>query len=188
MSGARIDWQGVVLPEAVAIVQSYDTGVTLRQLFYRLVSMELIPNKTTTYKTLSRVTAQARRRGKFPALLDRTRGVSQPRSFESPEAARESLRETYRRDRTKGQPWQIFLGVEKHGLMAQLHAWFDVFGFPMFALGGYASETLAHDVHMSVFHDPRPSVLIYAGDFDPSGQDIPRDFQERAGADRISLG
>jgi hypothetical protein len=30
----RIDWRGSVLPHAVGIVESYDTAVTLRQLFY----------------------------------------------------------------------------------------------------------------------------------------------------------
>ena len=56
-------------PVNTAIVQSYSTGVTLRQLFYRLVSALLLPNTQSAYKRLSSVTAEARRRGEFPELV-----------------------------------------------------------------------------------------------------------------------
>jgi len=53
MSADRIDW-AVVIPVAAAIVRSYDTSVTLRQLHYRLVSDPSLgyPNTTTAYKAL----------------------------------------------------------------------------------------------------------------------------------------
>jgi hypothetical protein len=47
--------------------------VTLRQLFYRLVSAQVIPNSQAAYKRLSSLTAEARRNGDFPALIDRGR-------------------------------------------------------------------------------------------------------------------
>ena len=48
---AKIDWP-YVLNEARSIVASYETPVTLRQLFYRLVSRLLIPNTQNAYKAL----------------------------------------------------------------------------------------------------------------------------------------
>ena len=39
------------------------TSVTLRQLFYRLVSAQVIPNSQGAYKRLSALTAEARREG-----------------------------------------------------------------------------------------------------------------------------
>ena len=49
----NLRWPPIVA-EAARIVESYeDTGVTLRQLFYRLVAAELLPNTTTAYSTLS---------------------------------------------------------------------------------------------------------------------------------------
>ena len=68
MSGARLQW-GPIFDQAAAIVASYDTPVTLRQLFYRLVTATVIPN-SSAYKTLSNRTAEARREGWFPALAD----------------------------------------------------------------------------------------------------------------------
>ncbi len=37
--GARLDWPPII-DRAAQIVASYDTGVTLRQLFYRLVAAQ----------------------------------------------------------------------------------------------------------------------------------------------------
>jgi hypothetical protein len=56
----RIQW-GQVLVHAAEIVRSYDTGVTLRQLFYRLVADGTLPNRQQAYKTLSARTTEARR-------------------------------------------------------------------------------------------------------------------------------
>jgi len=175
----RIDWQGVVLPRAVEIVQSYSTGVTLRQLFYRLVSEGLIPNRQTYYKTLSSVTAEARRQHQFPNLLDRTRRIHEDRSFSDTNEALSWLQQIYRRDRTEGQAWKIYIGVEKHGLVEQLRSWFGPLGLPIISLGGYSSQTYVDEVAADVSADGRSAVLLYAGDFDPSGEDIPRDFVYR---------
>src|SRR3546814_7381441 len=68
----RIDWP-TVLAEAKAIVESYTTGVTLRQLFYRLVANQTLVNTSSAYKSLSSRTAQARRDDVFPDLIDRGR-------------------------------------------------------------------------------------------------------------------
>lgn len=38
-----------LLEKAAVIVESYDTFVTLRQLFYRLVAAQLLPNTLNAY-------------------------------------------------------------------------------------------------------------------------------------------
>jgi hypothetical protein len=49
------------------IVAGYDTRVTLRQVFYRLVAGQHLPNTQTYYRALSSATAAARRDGTFPS-------------------------------------------------------------------------------------------------------------------------
>ena len=169
-----------ILRRAVEIVNSYDTGVTLRQLYYRLVSEGLMPNRQQSYKTLSAKTAAARREGWFPALIDRTRDIERFDTWESPEHALDWLTKIYRRPRDEGQEWSIYIGVEKHGLTTQLMAWFANLGIPVMALGGYSSQTFVDVVANDVHGQKRKSVLLYAGDFDASGMDIDRDFIERA--------
>jgi hypothetical protein len=176
----RIRWQPV-LATARAIVSEYDTPVTLRQLFYRLVAAQELPNTTTAYKSLSDRTAKARRDGDFPDLIDTTRTIDRPASFASPHEAQAWLRSIYRRDRTENQDVSVFLGVEKRTMVAQLRSWFGEEGLPVLPLGGYASQSYVDVVRRDACRHGRPAVLLYAGDFDPSGEDIRRDFIERVG-------
>lgn len=174
----EIDWQNVVA-HAKKFVESHETGVTLRQLYYHIVSAGLIPNKQQAYKTLSMKTAIARRAGEFPPLIDRTRAIELSEWFLDPNDAVSDMLDTYRRDRSEGQEWSIYVGVEKHGMTTQLLHWFSKYGIPVLALGGYSSQTFVDVVRADVERQGRQSVLLYAGDYDPSGMDIDRDFEER---------
>lgn len=179
MPRARYNWP-VILNRAAAIVRSYDSGVTLRQLFYRLVSEEVLPNTRSAYNLLSSHTAQARRDGWFPALVDRGRAIQRLRSYNDPADALRQLAQGYHLDRTAGQKVSIYLGVEKNGLINLLWNWFGAMGISIVALGGYSSQTFVDDIAQDVDRQGRPAVLIYAGDFDPSGEDISRDFISRS--------
>ncbi len=135
---------------------------------------------TAAYKRLSDLTAQARRAGDFPALIDRGRSIRRYRSFASARQGLDWLARIYRLDRTAGQDVSLYLGVEKAGMVVQLQSWFGDLGVPVLALGGYSSQTYVDDVARDARWQDRPAVLLYAGDFDPSGEDIDRDFIERS--------
>jgi hypothetical protein len=173
------DWSGI-LSTAEEIVNSYETGVTLRQLFYQLVSRQLIENTEQRYNYLSTKTAEARRAGWFPDLIDQTSEILVAESFSSPPEALAKLRRSYRRDRTGGQEVSLYLGVEKSAIENQLWDWFgDALGVPILALGGYGSQSYKDQIREHVESQDRPAVLIYAGDHDASGDDIYRDLVER---------
>ena len=176
----RLSWPPIVA-RAADIVRSYDTGVTLRQLFYRLVVEGIIENTRPMFQRLSRYTGEARRAGTFPDLIDPNREIHRYDSFTGPDDALDYLAETYRRDRTEGQEVSLYFCVEKTALVEQLLSWFGDTGIPILALGGYASQSYVKQVATDVGRQGRPAVLLYAGDFDPSGQDIDRDFVERTG-------
>jgi len=175
-----LDWSRIVT-QAAAIVESYDTPVTLRQLFYRLASTQRLPNALTAYKTLSSTTAKARREGRFPDLSDRGRAIYRPACWQSPAEILCAVSRQYRRDRTEHQPCSLYLDVEKNGLVEQLTSWFGAYGVPVLALAGYSSQTYVDEVRKHAQGQHRPAVLIYGGDYDPSGEDIERDFLKRAG-------
>jgi hypothetical protein len=178
------DWP-TILGDAATIVTSYPYLITLRQLHYRLVATGVggYRNDETSYKGLSARTAEARRRGTFPALLDQTREIHRLLSWDDPAAAMTWLADQYRVDRTIGQDWLIVLGGEKATLLAQLSDWFDDLDCPVVLVRGYGSQTYVDDVYDYVSADKRrhdrQAVLIYAGDLDPSGEDILRDFLDR---------
>lgn len=178
MAGPRLKWDEIVL-QAAGIVRSYDTSVTLRQLFYRLVSAQVIPNSTNAYKQLSRTTAVARREGWFPDLIDNTRGIEEPAWWRGANRAVYAIKDQYRRDRTENQEFKIYIAVEKNALRTQLEHWFYEKGLPVLAFGGYPSQTFVNEIMEDIDKTEKPAILIYGGDFDPTGMDILRDFQAR---------
>jgi hypothetical protein len=153
--------------------------LTLRGLFYRLVSEALIPNLDARYKRLSRLTAGRRRDGEFPDLHESVRAIDVPTSWRSPEEALADLRRWYRRDRTETQERTVILGVEKRAQADYLASWFDEYGLPVVAMAGYSSQTLVDRVLRYVAAYDREAVVLYAGDFDPSGEDMLRDLGVR---------
>jgi hypothetical protein len=181
---ARRDWL-IILNHAREVAESYEGRITLRQLYYRLVADGTLANVDSSYKGLSRETAKARREGTFPPLEDRTRRVERQMAFESSEEAREWLRDVYRRDRTQGQAHNVFLGVEKDALAGLVSSWFRERGLGIVAVRGYSSESLCEQLATEAGKDGRPAIMLYAGDFDPTGEDIPRDLAKRLNGIRV---
>jgi hypothetical protein len=174
-----------ILRRAAEIVESYDIRVTLRQLFYRLVSEEVLKNRKGDYDTLSTKTAEARRRDEFPALVEHGRSIRQLPHWSSPQSALDGLARSLTVDRTLSQDYTLVLGVEKNALSDLLSSWFGKLGVPIMPLGGYGSQTLEEDIrelaeeYREIAGEfDRPAVLIYAGDFDASGMNIGEKFIE----------
>jgi hypothetical protein len=153
--------------------------MTLRQLFYRLVADKVLPNLQTYYTRLSHNTAKARRDGTFPDLIDESRDINGGGGDTSPADALRAAADYYTRDHTEGQPYTIVLAVEKRGLLGLLDLWFGELGVIRVASGGFDSQSHIDDLVRTVRRHRRPAVLLYAGDFDPSGEDIERDFIAR---------
>jgi hypothetical protein len=77
----RLHWP-TILDRDAEIVDGYDTPDTLRQLYYRLVADDTLPNLQSDYRRFSEHTAERRRQGAFPDLIDRTSRIEQPFSFD----------------------------------------------------------------------------------------------------------
>jgi hypothetical protein len=196
-------WDAVVreaLREAQSYYQQYGTALTLRGLFYILVSKNIIPNTVTAYHQLSSRLAKARYEGQFPwhLLRDTTRrSIKLEKETQYPDrplSAEELKRilEYYIKHYTNVSinPWEdqkhrVIVVVEKEAL-GDLVARFieEVWGFGVYAvrvIRGYDSAT---DVHLlaetiaSLPENQKP-VILQLGDFDPSGEDIVRDLRER---------
>jgi hypothetical protein len=180
----KYEWRGTVLPAAAAFIESFKTGVTLRQCFYHLATQQLITNTAQDYALLSEWTTRARD-GElgmdFPDFVDNGRRIEEPQTFKSPADARAYLVGIYRRDRQEFADMALYLAVEKAGLVAQLWEAFVDLGIPIMSLGGFASQTLREQVRRRIARDGRPAVLIYAGDFDPAGVRIDRSFVTKIG-------
>ena len=177
----RLDW-ATIIDEGAAIVYSYSTPVTLRQLHYRLVAANVggYENTLGCYKQLSSRTAELRRQDAFPGLADNGRSVARPRFDHDAKGALSTMADNYRLDRTTGQEYQTWLLFEKATLQAQFWAWASPLGLPIAALRGYSSESLESEIFDAMNGDGRPVVVFYVGDLDPEGEDIERNFQDQA--------
>jgi hypothetical protein len=177
-----IRWASV-LPHAASIVESYDGDVTLRQLHYRLLADATIP--VSAYKSLSNRTTRARREGRFPALVDRSRHISRPPAWNGPRDAVTDLSRQYRRDRTEGQEFALYLGCEKDALSALLERWTERYGIPVLIFRGWHSEGYERVINEDLSADGRKSVLLYVGDLDPAGEGIETNVVKYVGFDEV---
>lgn len=197
MTKTYLKWPPIVA-RAETICTAYRPRlVTLRQVFYRLVAEQRIPNTIAAYHSLSDRIVKARRSpAGFPDLLDETRATRNLRqsTVEPLDFARRGIAEMaagYQRHRQDGQAWQVWIGVEKGALAAQVADEFEDLDIPVLVLRGFSSDTYKRIVQRLVRSDPRPSVLFYVGDYDPSGLVIPEDFRVATGCwdryERIAL-
>jgi hypothetical protein len=88
----------------------------------------------------------------------------------------------YRRDRDRSQDKLFLVACEKNGMRsAFIDAFTDPYGIPCLPLGGYASQTYKDRVsgYISRQRRGREAIILYAGDMDPHGFAIERDFARR---------
>ena len=180
---SKIKWQPVIRLSAAWANEVYEQQgyrPTLRQVFYRLVSDQCIPNTEAAYKRLSALTAEARRDGWFPPLADATRSIYTQRSFRDLDDLAGDAAFKFRLDRWATQERLVVIAVEKRGMLTQFQTEFGHYGFPIVPIAGYVSQTIADDLRELVEEDGREAVLLYGGDHDASGLDIERDLIERS--------
>lgn len=193
-----------LVDKALEVAKEYydmhGTALTLRGLFYVLVSRGDIPNTKTAYKHLSNVLAKARYAGRFPwhLIKDATRRkifmestTSYPTAPLSPEDLKRIL-EDYINSYTnvtvnpwKDQPYRVIVVVEKEALADAIEKFTrEVFPFGVYqirVIKGYDSATDIHELAETLELIPRnqKAVILQLGDYDPSGEDIVRDLRER---------
>ena len=191
MDGSPASYDEIV-DAALDIFQQYDTAITLRQLYYRLVSRLLIPNTINSYKRLSRVMVKAREDGDVPVncLEDRSRrGLG--RGDIGYNSAEEYLKKkiTTLQDSWKSftmpmwddQPKNVMISLEKDALSRLVSREANRFSVRTFPTRGYPSFSFVQEMSRYITHQlgGKPTVVLYFGDFDPSGVDIERDLSER---------
>ncbi|MGW1976816.1 hypothetical protein [Streptomyces sp. NPDC001889] len=180
MARVRVRWPAVV-DRAREIVDSYDGGVTPRQVMYRLVPEGALPHTAPMCRRLSAHLARARREGRFPDLIDTVREVHVPPSWDGADAFVARMPGWFRLDRTEGQEHALYVAAEKDPLRRQLTGRLDQTGIPVLVVRGFGSQSSAGVVRDRATADPRDAVLLVVGDFDCSGEDIERDWVARTG-------
>lgn len=167
------------------ILAEYDMPLTLRQVYYRLVAAHVIPNTERAYKNLSARLTDGRRAGRIdPArITDRLREAQRvPCWGDLPDFLR-AVRRSYRREKWTSQPVTVEVWCEKDALAGVLQPIADEHEVTLYVGRGYSSYSAMMDAADRIADAGQRTVVLYFGDFDPSGQDMPRDIRDRLAAD-----
>ncbi len=163
-------------------VQGYT--LTLRQLYYQLVSRDIIPNKQSEYKNISKLLKEGRMSGMvdWDAIEDRLRVPYLPYSNTNPAQAIEDTINQYRLNRQEGQNTYVEVWIEKDALSGFLKPITHKYHVRLLVNRGYGSLTAIHDAYNRFsqhISKGRKTKILYLGDHDPSGVDMIRDIEDR---------
>ncbi len=170
--------------EIITKYQAQGYTLTLRQLYYQLVIENAISNAVTEYQKLSVLLKEGRMSGvvDWDAIEDRLRAPSVPSSWSNPASILNSVIYSYRKYRQEGQDNYIETWVEKDALSGVLKRVTEPLGVPIVVNRGYSSASAMHDAYnrfLEAHHAGQKIVVLYLGDFDPSGLDMIRDIKNR---------
>jgi hypothetical protein len=185
-----------LIEQANNIIGQYEgLKLTVRQIYYRLVASQLIPNSTSSYQKVVKALVYARKQGSvdYDDIEDRTREVHRVESEEYESATSyfngylnyiKRLDENYTLPLWWNQPVKMQVWVEKQALSSLFQAITDKWGVDLVVCRGYPSLTLLHEASVVLNgEDDKDLQIIYFGDFDPSGADIERNVGESLDTD-----
>ena len=160
--------------------------LTLRQLYYVLVTKNLIPNSVESYKALGSLVSDARLAGMmdWDAIEDRGRRPTIPLEFRDLQHRIDLTIANYRLERWAGQNNYVELWVEKDALAGVLAPLAEEHHVTMMVNKGYSSQSALYSSSkrfLEASDEGKDLILFYLGDHDPSGEDMVRDIQTRLG-------
>ena len=180
-----------IIEHGVPIAESYHGNLTLRALHYRLVAAGMT-NDLNHYKKVVSAMIDARWDGllDFEAFLDHERESLGKTDYEetsvdeSVDKAKDSIRfwaNYYRKNRWENQPIYPEVFIEKKALIGVFEGPCKRMNVALNPCKGYPSLTFLNDAAKrfdEAMRNDKECVILYFGDYDPSGEDIPRSIGE----------
>lgn len=113
----------------------------------------------------------AREQGVIPWewIVDETREAERVPSWSDPEAFARVVQASYRRDRWAQQPQVVEVWSEKGTVRGTLAPVLNKYGVTFRVMHGFGSATAIHDAAESTQDHEEPLMVLYVGDWDPSG-------------------
>jgi hypothetical protein len=161
--------------------------ITGRGIGYKLFTAGLIGSMSTNdMQKVYRLLRVAREQETIPWswIVDETRSLERVATWEDPEAYARTVARSYRRDFWDQQPRRVEVWSEKGTIRGVLKPVLDHYAVGFRVMHGFASATAVNDVAED--DDGRDLVVLYVGDFDPSGLfmsvcDLPRRLEQYGG-------
>jgi len=181
-----------ITANALEVLDEYaGTPITVRQLYYQLVAHGMT-NSLNYYKRVVGAMTSARWEGEveFDAFVDRERSAFGETKAESPNldtAVEDAIYQirawanAYYLDRWENQPRYPIVGIEKKALQGVFEGPCSEYDVGLYPMKGYPSLTFLHEIAAvldEALNRGQEPILLYFGDYDPSGEDIPRAIEE----------
>ena len=170
--------------EIIRTYQAQGYRLSLRQLYYQLVSRNIIPNQERSYKNLGNLVSQGRLAGivDWSAIEDRIRTPRKVQEWESPSEIMQAVVRGYTLPRWKAQPRYLELWVEKDALAGVLQPITEQYHITLMVNRGYSSMSAMKEAAERLEDasaEDKEITMLYVGDLDPSGEDMVRDVEDR---------
>ena len=180
-----------ILKNGIPIVQKYSGTLTLRGLHYKLVNLGMT-NNVSHYKKVVSAMIKARWNEElmFSDFVDHDRetiGMTEAERTILEDKVEEAKRQitlwknSYKKNRWENQSIYVEVFIEKKALIGSFKDVCKDNGVALNPCKGYPSLTFLHEASMrfnDAIEDGKEPVIIYFGDYDPSGEDIPRSIQD----------
>ena len=180
-----------ILAEVLVVLGTYPTiTFTLRQMYYRLVAKQVIPNTLNEYKKLSRYMVKARENGEVDddRFEDRARrvlgtgdtGYGSGEKFI--EAQKERFLDSYKHFSYRqwlNQEEYLEVWLEKDALSTLFNQVANPLNVHTCPARGYPSYSYVMKAVERFWRAEKPIVILYFGDYDPSGLNIPENLIKR---------
>lgn len=155
--------------------------MTVRQVFYQLVSWQVIKNTQSMYNQVSTLLVEMRQTGLIPWewIEDRTRAPRQVSMWNGLPDFAETAYNAYRRNVWDDQDTLIEVWLEKDALSGILSQITNEYRVTLNVGRGYDGWSSIHEAGVRYIEWGKPVVILYFGDFDPSGVDMVRSLEER---------
>lgn len=159
-----------------------DHPMTVRQVYYQLVSRQVIENNRASYQAVSNILVDARKTGAIPWewIEDRLRRPRSVPMWDDPASFADACVRAYRRDVWSTQNGMVECWLEKDALSGIFEGILDPFGVTLCVGRGYDGWDSIHNA-AERYGDGDGVTVLYFGDFDPSGEDMVRSLRERLG-------
>jgi hypothetical protein len=170
--------------EAVlGLTVEYDV-MTVRQVFYQLVSRGIVPkSENGGYRPVQDQVLKMRREGWLPwwFIADGTRWMRKPKTYSSAQDAIREMHRTYRRNLWASQDVRIEVWLEKDALAGVVNEVTEAWDVPLMVSRGMASATFLYNAGQAIrnaWEDEDAETYIYClYDFDAAGRRAARNIE-----------
>jgi hypothetical protein len=171
------------LDDAIVAAVEADAPVTLRGVYYRVVSAGAVDKTELGYRAVGRRLLDLRRQGRvsYADITDGTRWITAPTTYDSVDEMLLSAARQYRRSLWSRSAELVEVFTEKDAISGVLLPVTNAWDVPLGVMRGYASESFAWNVADGLDCE-RHTWIVQFGDHDPSGVGAWENFAEKVKA------